>query len=225
MRHYDRAIALDPTAVDIYVDRALHLVAWRGDTLAARRQIDEALAQGNPGRVVARAGVHAALLLGDGPLARAAVRDLHPRDFGHDTTAFLLWHAQWARLHGDHARARRHAERARQRAEPDAAAHPDGWGRRMLLARAYAELGRRDDALRAAGRAVDLAPMTADAIDGQHARFDLAHVAAVVGAAEIALPHLADLLERPTDLTATLLRLDPMWGTLRDHPGFRTLAR
>ena len=224
LRYQARARALSPTWAQLYADEALWLVAWRGDTAAARATVRAGFAHADPGQLVARLWVHAPLLLAGIPEAPAAVRAATVAAFGYDTTRYQLFHADWARTHGEPARARALADAVRRRVEPRVAAAPGDTRFRGDLARAYALLGRRDDALREAERNAALLPVSIDPVDGPNVLFDLAHVATIVGAYDVALQHLATLLAIPSDVTPSLLRADPMWAPLRADPRFRRLV-
>jgi serine/threonine-protein kinase len=94
----------------------------------------------------------------------------------------------------------------------------------MNLARAYAGLGRREDALREARRAVEILPISKDAYDGPSPLINLAAVEARVGETDAAIEHIRYLLSIPSPLSLALLRIDPSWAPLRDDPRFRRLA-
>jgi hypothetical protein len=88
-----------------------------------------------------------------------------------------------------------------------------------------AGLGRKEEALRAARRGVDLMPITCEAIRGVFRAEDLARVEATVGQPEAAIDRLEMLLARPGTLCAWSVRLDPVWDPLRRHPRFQALLR
>jgi serine/threonine-protein kinase len=92
-----------------------------------------------------------------------------------------------------------------------------------LLGYAYAALGRREDALRAGRRATILRPVSADARGGAEIAERLARTYAVLGEREQAIDQLEVLLSVPSGLSVPLLRADPEWDRLRDHPRFQAL--
>jgi len=95
---------------------------------------------------------------------------------------------------------------------------------RSLLARAYAGLGRKEDALREARHAVEQLPISKDALTGVSVELELAAVEARVGETDAAIEHIRHLLSIPCVLSPGLLRIDPRWAPLRDDPRFRKLA-
>ncbi len=53
---------------------------------------------------------------------------------------------------------------------------------------------------------------------------DLAHIYVMVGEYDAAIDQLEFLLARPGELSIPLLRLDPQWKPLWDHPRFQELV-
>jgi hypothetical protein len=104
------------------------------------------------------------------------------------------------------------------------AVDPGEAGRRMLLALAYAQLGRKADALREGARAVEILPVSRDAVDGADLQEDFAYVEMLVGNHDAAIRRLAYLLTIPSDVSVPMLRADPMWDPLRSNPSFQRLV-
>jgi len=123
----------------------------------------------------------------------------------------------------DVPRARASCESARQRLEKDIAKNPRDARMRSALSRALACLGRKDEAVREARLAADLAPVSGDALDGPKYLVNLAQVYTMVGDAEAAIDLLEKLLAMPAGASVGMLRLDPTWAPLRGHPRFQRL--
>ena len=98
------------------------------------------------------------------------------------------------------------------------------WWLHMFLGHVYAGLGRKDEAIREAQHAVELLPVSKDALMGVHPLRGLAAVYTTVGEHEAAIDKLEYLLSIPSWETAWTLRLDPSWDPLRDHPRFKKLV-
>lgn len=92
------------------------------------------------------------------------------------------------------------------------------------LGQVYASLGRRDDAVRAAARAVALMPPSRDALAAPHYAYDQAITLATVGDTAAAIDILERLLATPTFVDPVYLRVEPWWDPLRDNPRFQRLA-
>lgn len=89
---------------------------------------------------------------------------------------------------------------------------------------AYAGLGRKEEAIREGKRAVELHPVSKDAYEGPDHVFFLALIYEIVGEYEEALNQIEYLLSIPSyNLSVPLLRIDPMWDPLREHPRFKRL--
>ena len=93
-----------------------------------------------------------------------------------------------------------------------------------LLARAYAGLGRKEDALREARHAAEILPISKDHLRGTDIEVERAMVEAHVGETDAAIEHIRHLLSIPCLLSPGLLRIDPSWAPLRNDPRFRKLA-
>jgi tetratricopeptide (TPR) repeat protein len=88
---------------------------------------------------------------------------------------------------------------------------------------AYAGLGRKEDAIREGKLAVELLPVTKEAWRGLFKVEALAKIYVMVGEFDAAIDQLEFLLSVPGEMTIHLLRLDPVWDPLRDHPRFQKL--
>jgi serine/threonine-protein kinase len=87
----------------------------------------------------------------------------------------------------------------------------------------YAVLGRNQEAIRAGLRGVEIMPLSEQPFFGLVHVEDLAWIYTLVGNREAALDQLEILLSRPSHISVPLLRLDPRWDALREHPRFRQL--
>lgn len=98
----------------------------------------------------------------------------------------------------------------------------------IALGLAYAGLGRKAEAIGQAQRALELAPLSRDVLNGTAFMGGSAEVFALAGANEEALELLDRMLSLPAGREATvpLLRVDPAYAKLRKDPRFeRMLAR
>ena len=93
----------------------------------------------------------------------------------------------------------------------------------IALGHALALLGQREAAVRAGEHGADLIPISKDALDGGYQAIELAKIYTRVGRIDKALDLIDELLSIPCSLSIGLLRLDPVWDPLRDHPRFQAL--
>ncbi len=94
-----------------------------------------------------------------------------------------------------------------------------------VLGMSDAALGRMEDALREGRRAVELLPVTKDALAGAVVLANLAIIYAWTGEKDLALEHLATAIRLPSSnfLSYGQLKLHPFWDPLRGDPRFETL--
>jgi TolB-like protein/Tfp pilus assembly protein PilF len=100
---------------------------------------------------------------------------------------------------------------------------PDEPDLHVHLAKLNAWLGDRDAALSEAQRATQLRPESKDAFEGPQITGQVAEVYAILGDDDRAIELLDGLLNRPSDLTVSNLRLNPAWDPLRNDPRFQAL--
>jgi serine/threonine-protein kinase len=127
---------------------------------------------------------------------------------------------------GDRRGARQSLEQARVKVSALLSARNDASGLHELAAKILAELGEKDSALAEAKQAVTLLPLSKNPRDGLEPLETLAEVYATFGDAEHAMPLLQQLLKTTGAgilLTPVLLKLDPVWGPIRNTPAFQKL--
>ncbi|GAI49327.1 unnamed protein product, partial [marine sediment metagenome] len=99
------------------------------------------------------------------------------------------------------------------------------------LGLAYAYLGRKAEAVQEGNQAVELHPVSKDAAFGPCYTLNLARIYTVIGEYEEAIDQLEYLLSIPSaeflwqSVSIPLLRLDPQWDLLREHPKFQRLLQ
>jgi tetratricopeptide (TPR) repeat protein len=139
------------------------------------------------------------------------------------------------RLAGDTAGAKVTAEQARNTLEQLYRDQQDNIGLGSAAARlsqGYAVTGEKASALKAAERAIVLLPRAKDAVDGPRYEENLSLVQTIFGENSRAISTLTQLLQTPygsrfygqTPITRALLRLDPVWDSLRNDPAFQKLC-
>ena len=128
------------------------------------------------------------------------------------------------RYQGDKVRAQAAFDRARVIAEQLVRESPDDAARHGQLGFILAGLGRKEEAIREGKRAVELLPEAQDAFDGPEATAALAQIYAWAGERDQAFSLLDHLLITPNGLTVPILKLDPVWDSLRTDPRFQALV-
>jgi serine/threonine-protein kinase len=139
----------------------------------------------------------------------------------------------WAQeVAGDQAAAEESWRQARSELEPLLKEQPENYRLMGHLALTNMGLGDKAAAMAMAERAVTMNPIEKDALTGPTPIDVLARVAARMGEPDRAIPALQKLLSTPyadalssgMPLTPSLLRLDPMFDSLRHDSRFQNLA-
>ncbi|MGD2154850.1 MAG: hypothetical protein PVG79_16400 [Gemmatimonadales bacterium] len=225
-RSYERAIALLPDFGVLYVEQAYVYLAWDGTTERARAVLARASQAG------ASSGWLAPLLqvqleLFDrnyaGALDQLARWERDYLDALHLFVPRAQLYAQVYRLIGDRKLEREYYDSARAVVEARLEELPADPRLHSALGIAFAGLGRVEQAIREGRIGVELAPLDKDAAVGPYRILELAQIYAMVGEYDAAVEQLEYLLSVPGPHSAAMLRVDPTWDALRDHPRFQRL--
>jgi len=237
VRYRERELALDPEQTVSYWNYMMSHLGWRADTAAARRVAE----RGGPalGGMLVR-------VPNDGGMAVLWHQVLGPAvwrardtlslagysagDGGLPPELYFLMKLRHFALTGRPDRVRAYADSAVAQLEPALRRAPDvtlyqTYSRRVILAEAYARLGRATDA----GREVDryLAEVRTERrpSDVPNALVNAAYVDVLTGRHDQAVARLAEALRLPAGIfiSRVILRADASWAPLRGHPGFERL--
>ena len=160
---------------------------------------------------------------------QAALENLSSVKLESFDTQFLfipkeLLFAQISGLMGNQQSEKAYYESARNILEAKIKELPEDSRFHSSLGIAYAGLGLKDDAIREGELATNLLPVSKEAWRGAFRIDDLARIYVMVGEFDAAIDKLEFLLDVPSELTVPLLRLDPSWDPLRNHPRFKKLV-
>jgi TolB-like protein/Flp pilus assembly protein TadD len=125
-----------------------------------------------------------------------------------------------ARVRNDTNAARSAFDAARAELQRIAGEQPQFGSPLSVLGLADAALGRKEEAIREGRRALELCPLTKDAVVGAELMEYLAVIYAWTGEKDLALEQLAATVRIPGVLTYGNLRLHPFWDPLRGDPRF-----
>jgi tetratricopeptide (TPR) repeat protein len=129
-----------------------------------------------------------------------------------------------ARANGDVAAARAAFSTARPEAEQALRDDPDHGGTHAVLGLVYAGCGLKGEALREGRRALELTPVTKNAVDGAGVFYFFSVICAWIGDRDLAIEQLETLAKIPNGASYGDLRLDPAWDSLRGDPRFEKIV-
>jgi TolB-like protein/Flp pilus assembly protein TadD len=223
----DRVLTIDPNDINTRVQRATVDLHWRADSQPLHSAIEKIIGE-DPGAATALAHqwIFLALCERDGAAAQRAlaaipVNGLADRDF-HLPKAWF--EGIIARALGDHDSARAAFTAARAEVEKTVREQPTYAQPLSLLGMIDAGLGRKEDAIREGKHAVELLPVSRDAMSGTALIEDLALIYAWTGEKEQACNQLAAVTRSPAGLSYGNLRLHPSWDLLRGEPCFEKIV-
>ncbi|MBN2184001.1 MAG: protein kinase [Candidatus Krumholzibacteriota bacterium] len=93
------------------------------------------------------------------------------------------------------------------------------------LGTTYAGLGRKEEAIAAGRKAMEIYPITMDAILGVDRLLDMAEIYTVSGENDAAIRLIREILSMPAIYTIRCFELDPRYDGLRDEPEYQQLVR
>ena len=234
-RVIDRALALRPDAFTLHGLRGQLPIAARGDLSVAKKELaefDQLKATGHLRDLNPEVLASVALGKANIPMMERKYQQVvdilraNSKEWEGDPhvaiEALLTEGLAWQKL-GQREQARTALLQAKARAEAALVEAPDDPTRHKRLARALAYLGEKEAAIAEAKRAMELRPESVDAFEGPGFTATLAEVYAVTGENAKAIELLDGLLSRPSDLTVSLLKLDPIYDGVRNDPGFEAM--
>jgi TolB-like protein len=153
-------------------------------------------------------------------------------DVGYLNGELRFWLGWAQEVAGDHTAAQETWREARIELEAFLKEQPENWSLLNDLALIAASLGDKAGALMLIERSIALHPIEKDAANSPQSIDILARIAARVAEPDRAIAALQQILSIPCNgglatgmpLTPALLRLDPMFDSLRNHPRFQKLT-
>jgi TolB-like protein/class 3 adenylate cyclase/Tfp pilus assembly protein PilF len=222
-RVLDRAIAVAPKEANIRAYRASIELEWHADPQPLTSTIRTILAEDSrEGQNIAQLWLRVSLCERD---FDGASRALAAEPIGGCYDDWIPFPRAWcegvvAQLRGDKAAAHAAFASTRNQAAKLIADQPDYPEGLCALGMADAALGNKEDAIREGRRAVELLPVSKNAIEGPLLLKYLALIYAWTGEKDLAFEQLTIAAKLPGFLSYGELRLHPYWDPLRGDPRF-----
>jgi TolB-like protein/tRNA A-37 threonylcarbamoyl transferase component Bud32/Flp pilus assembly protein TadD len=223
----DRALSIAPKDVPTRVRRAWVDLEGRADSKPLHTTIDTILAEDpNAAPILVDRWIILALRERDSVAAQRALAAM-PTDGCYDDN--IPFPNGWceglaARLRGDEIAARDAFIKARSELEQKVRVQPDYAPALCALGVIDAVLGNKEAAVREGERAVQLVPVSKNAVEGGLLLQNLAIIYAWIGDKDRAIERLAQAAKLFDDVSYGHLRLHPLWDPLRGDPRFEAIA-
>jgi len=224
---WDRVLGVAPDDPTMRVARTLLDLESRADTQPGYEAIQHIVTE-DPSAVdaIAEQWLYVALCRRDATEMASAIASLPPE-------GIIPWNVRMPRsfFEGLVARVRNDADgaetaftAARVEMEKIVREQPDYARALSVLGVIDAALGRKEDAAREGRRAVELLPVTKDALAGAAVLTNLAITYAWVGEKDLAIKQLDELVQIPSPACYGQLKLHPFWDPLRGDPRFEEIV-
>ena len=223
----DRALKLVPSDPETRVARALIDFAERADARPVHATIETIIAEDPAAATnIADRWFYIALCERDNFGISRALAVIPPEGIsqGNIWSPRAYFEAVAARARGDATVARAAFTVARAEVEKTTHDQPDYAQGLIILGLIDAGLGRKDDGIREGRRAIELVPVSKDAIDGADFILNLAVIYAWTGEKDLALEQLNKVSKLPYAPSYGDLRLSPEWDPLRGDPRFEKIV-
>jgi len=233
-RYYDRAISLAPDLSFAYYCKAWLYLCWEGSTDKARAVLADALQSIKSAENPSIIKLLVIIDVFEGNYQKALHRlslesqDIDNQEYIDDREYFIPNALLYSRIYGymdNKELAKKYYDEARSILESKIKEQPEHARFHSALGISYAGLGRKEDAVREGKLAVEMLPVSKEAMRGPYRLEDLARIYVMVGEFDAAIDLLEYLLDRPGMMSIPLLRLDPAWEPLRNHPRFKKLIK
>jgi TolB-like protein/Flp pilus assembly protein TadD len=220
---FDRAIAANPSSAAYFQMMRAEIELEKGNIKTARSGLDSLPAGYDPDGAVTSTRINLALYERD-PATAAKILAASKRDELVGGTGSLLprswFQALIARAQGDAQKTREAFNAARVKIEPKLHDQPDDGVLLATLGLIDAGLSRKEQALAEGRRAVELRPISNDAVDGVAVIGNLAMTYAWVGDVDSAMERLVFLAKTPGGPDYGQLKFDPAWDAVRREARF-----
>ncbi len=223
--YFAKALALSPGNISYTEDRVINYVSM-GDLPRAQQVVHETLKTADTTELASYFALFQEMQwVLDEPLLRR-ITTMTPANFRNNRQQWGLKVGATWNLLGDSARGRAYGDSARIVAEAQLASFPEDAQLHELRARSLALMGRKDEAIQEAERALKMRETALDASTGPYVHYQAARVFVQAGAYDRALEIIEPLLTTNyADISPAWLRLEPVFRPLKGNPRFERLVK
>jgi TolB-like protein/Tfp pilus assembly protein PilF/predicted Ser/Thr protein kinase len=224
-RCFDKAISITPDSPRSYAEKAWLYLSWEGNVEKARETLEMAPEKSGESGLIVPTWILLDVM--DGKYQKALDRLSSISSEAFETQFYFVPKAQlYAQIYGLMNKTqleKAYYDSARKILEARIQEQPEDARFHSALGILYAGLGRKQEAIREAEKAVELLPISKEAYKGIFRVEDLARVYVMVGEYNAAIDQLEFLLSIPGRLSIPWLHVDPTWAPLRDNARFQKL--
>jgi TolB-like protein/class 3 adenylate cyclase/Tfp pilus assembly protein PilF len=224
---FDRAIAINPAQSAYWQLLRAETELEKGNLPKAHQLFDRLPADYDPDGSATAARINLFLYEGNTEAAQATLEACKHEGLIDNTGSLLprsFFAGQISRARGDRAQAIAAFSIAREEIGQKLRDDPDNGLLRGILSVINAGLGRREESLSEAKRAIELRPISKDAVDGPVALTRLAMAYAWLGDNDAAIEQLTYLAKMPSGPDYGQLKFDPAWAALRGDARFTKIV-
>jgi serine/threonine-protein kinase len=224
-RYFDRAISLAPDASEPYVRKASNYWLWNGSTAKSRATLEKMpkKQEARWTRVWFSQDIYEKNY--QSALDRLSVASEVPIKNDTDFITRSELEGVVFQLMKQPEKARVSFDAARLLLEGELRKTPEDHRVHKSLGIVYAGLGRKQDAIREAKLAMELFSLYKDSLEAPVFIENLALVYVMTGEYNLAFDQIEYLLSVPAGISVPLLKLDPRWDPLRNHPRYAQLIQ
>ncbi len=226
---YDRALELTPDISAIYYDKLKNTLLWTGDIASARRIQETGKRLGKVDELdflLNYMSYYVEMLDGRYHVALAEVnnsgtKELLNSQFEYAPSNKLRADVEYAR--GNLSLAMRLYDSARIQIQQKLKSSPNDERAHSALGLVLARLGRKDEAIRAGMRGIELLPVEKEAWRGSFRMIDMAKIYTTLGEYDKAIELIDRLLSIPSEVSPAMLKLDHDWKPLQKNKRFQRM--
>ncbi len=226
VKYYDKAIELSPDVSALKVTKARFYIQWKGETKTASRILAD-VKDYDYLDVTPNIPVLVDILNRDYNKALTELR-LPGREYETGQFNYTPW-TQVAgliyRYKNEPALSNEYFDSSRVQLERMIGENPDDERLHSSLGVTYAGLGLTDKAVYEGKKGIELLPLEKEAYRGYYRQWDLANIYALTGNYNQALKQIDFILSIPGAFSINLLKLDPLYDSLRDLPGYKAIVQ